>query len=456
MNKYVCCFLILSAQVVLGQRIRMASEQSPQDRQEIEKSYSAEQGSFADRTRLGAGVKSAVDAVFPKTPASGVVIFVQVYVGKDGGVKDVVLDLPYAPKFNKDSLALEFSKHLAKTMSGFKSEHPGKTASHHLSMSIGSFKEERKVMKVDSSLSDVVKALAFQDSLGIKRLFFHELELQDLPAVIYRFPNLEELYLQKNQLTSVTLDMGRLPKLKQINLQANRITNDGLHISRNKSLWLLQLNHNKFDDIPRSVANSRRLESLWIGGNVLERLSDRSFRRLRSVRDVNFYETGLKVLPDGIKKLKRLEVLDLYHNELTQLPDAITRLKRLTHLAVAHNQISGLPEKIYKLKYIHTLYAHHNRLSKLPGKIGQLTQMKILDLGFNWFTDFPKEITAFSKLQELDLSSNNFHEFPAKLLDMKGIEKLFLRGNPFLDDDGVQKYANQLTVLKSKNVEVFD
>lgn len=314
---------------------------------------------------------------------------------------------------------------------------------------------KKVIVKKDSVVKTLEEALVIKDTLRVKELMIESALLEAVPQVIYRFPNLELLSLANNDIEQVDIDFKRFPKLNHLKLTGNILPNNSLHFTDNKSLKLLNLQSNLLTDIPDGVRNCKKLETLWLGRNEMSGLSNRSFRKLKQVKDINFYKAHIEVLPQGVKKLKGLEVLDLYYNQLTSLPKSVTKLKKLTHLAVANNLLAELPGKVGKLKSLTNLYAHHNRLSKLPEGISGLENLQVLDLGFNWFTNFPAQVTVFPKLQELDLSSNNFTEFPTQILNIKQLDKLFLRGNPFLNGDREVKYEKQFGFLKSKDIEVF-
>nr|WP_295930448.1 leucine-rich repeat domain-containing protein [uncultured Dyadobacter sp.] len=309
--------------------------------------------------------------------------------------------------------------------------------------------------KRDSVVKGMAEAIATRDTLKVKTLALAQSLLTSIPEVIYRFPNLEELFLGDNDIEAVDLNMARLPKLRQIDLSRNILQDNSIRISKNKSLRLLNLQMNLITDIPRAARNCKKLEMLWLGNNRMTGLNNASFRKLKPVRDLNFYKCELTVLPKRVSRMRRLQVLDLYYNQLETLPKSITKLKRLTHLAVSHNQLTALPRRIDKLKHVHTFYAHHNHLSKLPERITRMTELRIVDLGYNWLTNFPSELVAFINLQELDLSGNNFPDFPMQLLQIRKLDKLHLRGNPFLGTDAERKYSEQLSQLKSRNIEVF-
>jgi len=355
-----------------------------------------------------------------------------------------------------DSLAAIVSSRIAPYLTDFVSRRTvGTKTSTIVFVSFFTRPPRKPHIKKDSVVQGLAEAIATKDTLKVKTLALGQNLLTSVPEVIYRFPNLEELFLGDNDIENVDLNMARLPKLRHLDLSKNILRDNSIAISKNKSLQLLNLQKNLITDIPRAARNCKKLETLWLGNNHMTRLTNASFRRLKPVKDLNFYKAEVGVLPNGIKKMRRLEVLDLYYNKLETLPKSITQLKRLTHFAVSHNQLSALPKRIDKLKRVHTLYAHHNHLSKLPERITRMKELRIVDLGYNWLTTFPSELVAFTNLQELDLSGNNFSDFPMQLLQIRKLDKLHLRGNPFLGQDAERKYSEQLSQLKKKNIEVF-
>ncbi|WP_159470619.1 leucine-rich repeat domain-containing protein [Dyadobacter sp. 3J3] len=394
-------------------------------------------------------------SVIAKDVNPGISIITQILVNQQGNVDYIIFNTD-AKGYNIDSLNQVLKKSFLQNVSKWKSaeklQKPFRTI---MLMKFGKQIVEREVRQTDSSVVNIEEAIAYKDSLKIKKIFFNQLELKKLPDVIYRFPNTEELYLSGNELKEIKIDLNRLPRLKQLHLDGNYLTNDNLVLTKNKSLELLNLRQNKFTNIPAAARASKNLASLGLGGNKLTNLSNRSFRKLKTVKDLNFYKSELVILPKGIKKMKNLEVLDLYYNQLEILPASLTKLKHLTQLAVSNNQLKELPKDMNKLVNVHTLYAHHNKLSKLPGSVAKMKKMNILDLGYNWFYNCPVEIMALDSLHELDLSGNNLPEFPSVLVKLKKLDKVYLRGNPFSDKDVEKKYASQLKTLKGNNVEVF-
>jgi Leucine-rich repeat (LRR) protein len=413
---------------------------------------------------LTAYIESVYKEVIDSERLTDLSVWTNIYFGADGRVDYYIFRFP-DPKMigheqvnpRLDSLSAIISEKLPRILERYRfSRSAGRKSTFHVFTGFGIVKAKPGKSTKDSTINSLDEALSARDTLKVKNLMLNRSLLTEVPAVIYRFPNLEVLNFTDNDIEQVNIDMHRLPKLRQLDLGRNLLTQDAIYLSKNKSLELLFLQKNLITDIPKAVRGCKGLKSLWLGYNRLTGINSSSFRKMRRLTDLNFYGAEITVLPKAIGKVKRLQLLDLYYNELTELPASITRLRKLTHLAISYNKIQTLPARIDKMKRIHTIYAHHNHLSKLPARMGRLKEVKILDLGYNWFSDFPDEIKGLKKLHELDLSSNNFNEFPTGLLNMRAVEKLFLRGNPFLKAGSIEKFTNQLTALKSKNAEVFD
>ena len=321
---------------------------------------------------------------------------------------------------------------------------------------IGKQPEEPKDARKDSTIISLREAQQTTRPDTVKTLALAYQSLENLPAEIYRFPNVEEIDLQGNLLNSVTIDVARLPKLRLLNLSKNELTDSSLHLSKNKNLKILNLQNNQFTTIRDAVRNNRGLTSLWLGYNELTNLSNQAFRKLRSLQDINFYRCGLKTLPKGVGKLKNLEVIDLYYNQLTTLPTALKKLRKLTQLAISHNELTELPQQIGRFKKLQTLHVHHNRLGNLPESTKKLQNLRVLDINHNLFNELPTSIGQLGKLEELDLSENNLSELPTGLIQLRQLQKMFLVGNPFLKDDNLLSRSRPvIKTLEGNKTEVF-
>ena len=289
----------------------------------------------------------------------------------------------------------------------------------------------------------------------VKIIYFGGLELEQVPDVIYRFVNAEEISLGGNYLTALPVRLTAMPKLQKLDLMSNRLMDDSVFFTRNKSIKSINMQKNSLTRVPTSIHQNRRLESLWLGNNDMSQLADNSFRGLRRLNDLNLYSAGLTQLPKSIGKLKRLTVLDMYYNHLTALPKQLNRLKKLDQLALAYNDLSELPASLSKLRRLRTLFVHHNKLGTLPDQFSQLSNLHVLDLSYNGLTVVPPVLGAMPALEELDLNNNSLQDFPPVLLSIKNLKRVYMGGNPLFGKEAMSSpYAPQIKQLEANNTLV--
>jgi hypothetical protein len=327
------------------------------------------------------------------------------------------------------------------------------TPFHYDSFIMLSSGQQRHVKPAKNTINDLSTAAQTNRPDTVTRLVFSGLHLDTIPALLYRFTNVEEIDLGNNNLTHLPARLTALPKLKRLNLMTNLLTEDSVNFSRNKHLVSINLQRNRLAHVPVTLRKNRRLTSLWLGNNDLLDVQAKTLRRLN---DLNLYNVGLTAFPKSLLRLKQLKQLDLYYNKLTSLPTQLGKLKRLEQLAVAHNDLSELPKTLPKLRRLQALYAHHNRISQLPPRLEQLNQLRVLDLGYNWFSVPPTTLTSLTALEDLDMSNNNLQELPASLAGMKQLKHFYLRSNPFIQRGAkTGPYAGIIQQLEANKTEVF-
>lgn len=317
--------------------------------------------------------------------------------------------------------------------------------------------EKRRVRTGDSTISTLEAARATLRPDTVKYLHFNQLALASVPEVVFRFPNLEELDLSKNQLTQLPARLTtNIPSLHRLSLLYNLVGDDSVFIPKNTHLRALTLQGNKLTRIPAAVRNCKNLESLWLGNNNLKELNMSALRGLKRLNDLNLYNAGLTQLPRQIRKLKHVTVLDLYYNQLTELPRQIGRMKRLEQLAISNNKLTKLPDDLARLRRLHSIFAHHNRLSQLPARFAKLASLETLDLGYNKFSALPDVLLGLGTLTSVDISNNNLQTLPTTLIGLKNLKKFYIRSNPLTQSDAkTGPYAQLIEALETNQTEVF-
>ena len=438
---------------------------------DLEKKYppalakvAGEQGVFARQGKLFLDTTHAMSQRFfrfveqnkRRLPLLGVMVQTEEFVRPDGSYDRVFCE------FSGKELTDQQEIQLLQFVAEWYGQHPfplkTKTGFRWSSMMfLGSLPPSRTVRRGPGLISTLEAAQKTTRPDTVTKLAFNQLDLKNVPDIVYKFPNLEELDLSKNALNELPARLtADIPTLKRLSLLYNAIPTDSVFITPNKHLLALNLQGNKLTKVPRSIRHNRRLESLWLGNNNLTNLDVKTLRRLRWLSDLNLYSAGLTTLPKTIGRLKRITVLDLYYNKLRELPRQMGKMKGLEQLAVAYNDLSQLPPSLAKLRRLQVLYAHHNRISQLPDEFAKLENLRILDIGYNWFTVTPAVLPLLSALEELDLNNNNLQELSPSLSRLKGLKKLYLRSNPLTREDAkAGPYAPIIQQLEANKTEVF-
>lgn len=198
---------------------------------------------------------------------------------------------------------------------------------------------------------------------SLRKIYFGGNGIEILPYPITScFPlQLEELYLNSNDLESISDDISKLSNLKVLDLSSN-------HLLR----------------LPPTIADLQQLEILNLG--------------------IDLYKIGfapytkrnhLLELPSEIGNLKKLRILNLSSNLLRSIPKELTQLRQLEKLNLNWNQLKNLPADIGDLTSLKELKIVGNQLTKIPQSIIKLKKLKLLELGNNQINE--QEITRLKK-----------------------------------------------------------
>ena len=196
----------------------------------------------------------------------------------------------------------------------------------------------------------------------------NEEKLTVIPAEIFDFAWLEELYLTNNRLTEIPDSISRLQNLSALFLSENRLR-----------------------EIPDFISRLQNLSRLYLGSNQLREIPD-SISRLQNLSKLDLSENQLRELPNSISRLQNLSTLFLNNNQLNELPDSISLLQNLLGITLSNNQLREIPDSITRLQKLSELYLSNNQLSELPDSISLLQNLSTLDLSENPLFNPPIEI----------------------------------------------------------------
>lgn len=136
-----------------------------------------------------------------------------------------------------------------------------------------------------------------------------------LPKEIIQLKDLEELWLDNNNIKTIPHTIKNLKKLKKLSLKNNLLTDLPNELSYLSSLTLLNLSNNKLENLPNHFMKLENLTSLFLSNN-------------------NFFS-----FPEVLYQTSHLQFLDISYNKLTELKKDMKKLFNLLILHINNNLI---------------------------------------------------------------------------------------------------------------------
>ncbi|KAM8756384.1 leucine-rich repeats and immunoglobulin-like domains protein 1 [Acanthopagrus schlegelii] len=222
------------------------------------------------------------------------------------------------------------------------------------------------------------------------------------------------LNLGHNKLTTISVDaFDNLPNLRELRLDHNELTSIpdlGQAASKIVSLYL---HHNKIRSIDgRRTRELVSVETLDLCNNDITELRGHCFPAGLQIRDLYLSNNKISVLELGaLDHLgSTLQVLRLSRNRISQIPVRAFQLPRLTQLELNRNRIRQVEGLTFQgLSSLEVLKLQRNSISKLTdGAFWDLAKMKVLHLDYNSLTEVNSgSLYGLTSLQQLFLSNNS-------------------------------------------------
>ena len=240
------------------------------------------------------------------------------------------------------------------------------------------------------------------------KLDLYSSSIYSLESNIGQLVNLEKLYLNYNNLTTLPESIGNLEKLKLLDIPSNQLT-----------------------FLPITIGQMINLETLNLGGNQLTSL------------------------PNSIGDLEKLKILNLENNKILLLPDSITKLENLITLFINYNKLISIPESIGNLVNLEELDLSYNQLREIPNSIGKLKKIKILNLSDNKLISIPESIDNMTDLHYINVSNNKLTTIPImpRLVNIKNFQA---QNNPFTDPQLIGKKDSELKEIIFSYNHIFN
>jgi Leucine-rich repeat (LRR) protein len=330
--------------------------------------------------------------------------------------------------------------------------------------------------KVPSEISHLSKLV----SLDLSKNFLLKLETPSLKRLIQNLTHLNELFLDKvymssvsptsfmnlsSSLTSLSLfycgligrfpdNIFHLPNLQLLDVRYNyNLTGSLPNYNWSSPLKSLRLSETRFPiDSPNLISNLKSLKELYLSGcnfigsypTLLPNLTQFTFLDLSPNNFVG-------QIPWSLLNSKGLTYLDLsYNNFIGQLPDPSSNKSsnsQLESLDLSYNSLNGtLPSWVYIMPSLRYLNLGYNQLT---GYIGEFQHNALVSLSLSnnkLHGTLPMSISKLVRLYVLDISFNNLSgNVESKIFSkLKSIRSVDLSHNPLLS---LNTFTNATNIL---------
>uniref|UniRef100_A0A667Y5W5 Toll-like receptor 22 n=1 Tax=Myripristis murdjan TaxID=586833 RepID=A0A667Y5W5_9TELE len=321
------------------------------------------------------------------------------------------------------------------------------------------------VLQLTGNIIEFISPSAFDSLLSLRVVMLDSNSLYRMADIlpILRLPNIEELYIQNNELTtfqSADLPFNTSSNLRALNIFLNPLKNFSVTADVFPRLQFIGVSGVTADwqwDVPDRSSLSR-LTMLAVGGTQL--------RILDILTSLDLSINGLtKLYRDSLSSMKQLRNLRLTSNHLSETPAAVRVLSKLEVLDLGFNDIGKLScSDFFNLTHLEELYLNHNNIDKLSECIFQnLNNLKVLSLAGNFLITCGDAFkTGLQKLESLDLSGNYLKKIRnGDFRSLSSLKSLNLESNTtFADVDngafkGLDKLLTLSLSLKTRSYDVI-
>lgn len=201
---------------------------------------------------------------------------------------------------------------------------------------------------------------------------------------------------------------------------------------------------------PKAMSHLRSLKALHIKQCKMRALPEDTFSGLSELKNLtirtmndDWREFAFSLTSESFTVLHQLETLDIGHNKLESITDeTICHLSSLKVLNMTQNDLTSVITFVNKsgitncLSSLSELDASYNKISVVAKRdLQNFKSLRLLNLAHNNIYDIDATVlTQFGKLQIIDLSNNELTLLPTKLFqDSPDIRELYLRNNSISD-----------------------
>ncbi len=203
----------------------------------------------------------------------------------------------------------------------------------------------------------------------------------------------------------------------------------------------LDLSDRDLEEFPLDkIRHLERVEHLDLSNNKIEILPE-VLRKCKKLRSLNLKLSGIKKIPEWIEAFESLEYLNLSTINIdSPIPFMSSRIKlpkNLRMLNLRYCKISAIPPSVFELKDLEYLNLLENSISRIPQEMIDLKKLKTLKIRWENVSKFPDNIKDLP-LETVEISADNRGEIPEVIYSMTNLKRIEAKGA------GIEKVSDKL------------
>lgn len=244
-------------------------------------------------------------------------------------------------------------------------------------------------------------------STSVKKLDLSYNNLQSLDVNLSFFYKLEHLYLQHNQLASMSSDcFSNMGKLLHLDLSHNQLTDLSNSLGAAGHLEEINLSYNQLVEVPNSLMRCSKLRVLQATNNTISNINGKVLTMFTQLEKLELQHNAITVLSSLLFTIKRLVHADLSHNAISDITEGIANWEQLNYFDISYNEVLVIPRGLCFLKELEFLYMHYNHLSSIPKEFVNLINLHKFTVHHNKLTTSPALLLTMPLLLNCNLSDN--------------------------------------------------
>jgi len=273
-----------------------------------------------------------------------------------------------------------------------------------------------------------------KDILELKNLKVLNLEgnkIKKIPVYLLKLKDLEVLNFSSNKdISEIPKELFNLKRLRSLNFSDTNIDIEKLLVSLEENIPFIEelyLDENNIETISSIIFNLKNLKVLSLTDNNIKEIPD----KIEALKSLEILDLRFNKINKISKKIMELDLNELF-------------LKNNPFLIFEELENSDLKKSLNELFNIHEHYAKFKKIDlsglnlvNIPN-LSHFKDVEILDLSRNNIREnidkkskkIILDVTKLLSLKELDLSSNDIQNIPKDLSNLVNLQKLNLANNP--------------------------